>query len=262
MTGDKHTVDAKDERQIGFNAEKAGRLLQAACDFQACADQARAQCREDFRRAEREEDNTLRILMDRQIALLQGVLAVPMNEVSLPVSYQIGLVTSYVRTHFVVTELILNGDLVEAVTLIRKQLESVARLNELDSKPLEQLHGRTPNVGIFFEHGGGQMYGHLSEVAHFSKPRVSELMHILQDGERVRPSLHPAFTQHSFACLDMHHFVAIYFLGWITAKLAEWYPAEDFSEQRELLYFTVTFAHRIGVIRLPENQNEGEGGRA
>jgi hypothetical protein len=43
------------------------------------------------------------------------------------------LVTSYVRTHFIVTDLILNGDLVEAVTLIRKQLESVARLNELES---------------------------------------------------------------------------------------------------------------------------------
>ena len=83
---------------------------------------------------------------------------------------------SYVRTHFIVTDLILNGDLVEAVTLIRKQLESVARLNELDQRPLHKLEGKTPNIRMFFEHGGGEMYGHLSEVAHFSKPRVSELM--------------------------------------------------------------------------------------
>ncbi len=101
--------------------------MQVACDFQGHAMQARERCREDFRRAEREEDNNLRICVDGQIAALEGKLSRPMTKVDAAISYQIGVSASFVRTHFIVTDLILNGDLVEAVTLIRKQLESLAR---------------------------------------------------------------------------------------------------------------------------------------
>jgi hypothetical protein len=34
------------------------------------------------------------------------------------VSYQIGVSASYIRTHFLIGDLILNGDLVEAIVLI------------------------------------------------------------------------------------------------------------------------------------------------
>lgn len=69
------------------------------------------------------------------------------------------------------------------------------------------------------------------------------------------PSLLPVFTEHSFACLDMHHFVAIYFLGWITEKLSEWYPDADYAEERRLLYMTLAYAEKIGVIRFPDRPN-------
>jgi hypothetical protein len=157
----------------------------------------------------------------------------------------------------VVTDLILNGDLIEATTLIRKQLESVARLHELDSKPIARLVGEVPNVGLLFRHGGGSMYGTLSEVAHFSKPRVAELMRIIQNGERTGPNLHPVFTEHSFACLDMHHFIAIHFLAWITEKIVEWYADSDYIENQALLYRTVALARRIDVIRFPESSGKG-----
>jgi hypothetical protein len=232
--------------------QQADQLLRTACNFQGRAIQAREKCREEFRRAEREDDNTLRILVDGQIAALEAILSNPIPNVNPSLSYQIGLVTSYTRTHFLVTDLILNGDLIEAVTLIRKQLESLARLHELDHKPLDRLQGVTPNVGMFFRHGGGAIYGHLSEVAHFSRPRVSELMHVIQDGERTGPSLHPAFTEHSFACLDLHHFVAIYFLVWITEKLKEWYSTIDVQDALTLLMQTIVFAKSIGVIKFPD----------
>jgi hypothetical protein len=232
--------------------DQAELLLEAACNFQGRGIQAREECREMFRRKEREDDNTLRILVDGQIAALETVLSKPIQNVDKALSYQIGLVTSYTRTHFLVTDFILNGDLIEAITLIRKQLESLARLHELDHRPLDKLQGVTPNVGMFFRHGGGEMYGRLSEVAHFSKPRVSELMHVIQDGERIGPSLHPVFSEHSFACLDMHHFVAIYFLVWIVDKLKEWYPATDGRETLAILMQTIVFAKAIGVIRFAE----------
>jgi hypothetical protein len=234
--------------------QQADRLLRTACNFQGMAIQAREKCRDEFRLAEREDDNTLRILVDGQIAALVPTLSNPIPNVNPSLSYQVGLVTSYTRTHFLVTDLILNGDLIEAVTLIRKQLESLARLHELDHKPLDRLQGVTPNVGMFFRHGGGAIYGHLSEVAHFSRPRVSELMHVIQDGERTGPSLYPTFTEYSFACLDMHHFVSIYFLVWITEKLKELYPGIDVRESLTLLKQTIVFAKSIGVIRFPDRE--------
>ncbi len=241
---------------VNFTREQIERLLAAACNFQGQGMAAREKCREDFRDAEREEDNTLRIMVDGLVGSLQDKLSQPIEKVDPGISYQIGLVTSYVRTHFIVTDLILNGDLVEAVTLIRKQLESVARLNELDKRPLDKLEGKTPNIRMFFRHGGGEMYGHLSEVAHFSKSRVSELMHVIQNGDRIGPSLYPVFTEHSFACLDMHHFVSIYFLAWITEKLSEWYPHIDHQEGRTMVGLTIAYAKKIDVIRFPDRQPE------
>jgi hypothetical protein len=172
---------------VNFTREQIEELLAAACNFQGQARAAREKCRDDFRDAEREEDNTLRVVVDGLVASLRDMLSQPIERVDSGISYQIGLVTSYVRTHFIVTDLILNGDLVEAVTLIRKQLESVARLNE-----------------------------------------------------------------HSFSCLDMHHFVAIYFLAWITEKMPEWYPRVDHQEARMMVGLTIAYAKSIDVIRFPD----------
>lgn len=254
MTDD-HAQEPQIPASLEFTRERAEQLLTAACEFQGRAMQARELCRDQFRLKEREEDNNLRILVDGQIASLEPLLSTPITGVNHASSYQIGVVTSYTRTHFLVNDQIMNGDLIEAVTLVRKQLESLARLHELDQKPLNRLEGFTPNVGLFFRHGGGSLYGHLSEVAHFSRPRVSELMHVVEAGERIGPSLHPAFTEHSFACFDMHQFVALYFLFWITQKLEDWYPGIDIKERLALVLYTFSFAKQIGVIQFPDQKD-------
>jgi hypothetical protein len=64
-----------------FTVEQAERLLRATCDFQAVSLVAREKCREDYIRAEREDDNTLRILVDGQIAALNTKLARPIAKV-------------------------------------------------------------------------------------------------------------------------------------------------------------------------------------
>jgi len=64
------------------------------------------------------------------------------------------------------------------------------------------------------------MYGSLSEVAHFSSPRVGELLHVDERGELIGPSLLPVFTERSFACFDMTQFMAIHFIDWTVRQLA------------------------------------------
>ena len=45
--------------------------------------------------------------------------------------YKLLLVVSFMRTHYVVNELIIYSEIIEASTLMRKQLELIARLKEI-----------------------------------------------------------------------------------------------------------------------------------
>jgi hypothetical protein len=80
--------DTSEKQDVHLTSEQAGSLVQAACDFQANAIQARETCREKFRRAESEQDNTLRILVDGQIAALQTQISIPISNVDPALSYK------------------------------------------------------------------------------------------------------------------------------------------------------------------------------
>lgn len=233
--------------------DQADMLLRATCDLQGDSFAAREIAREAFRSQESEEENILRILVDGLIAHLAKSLGEMIAESDDKSSYQIGLSSSFIRTHYLVMDCVLNGDLIEAVVLSRKQLESLARLHEIDAKPLNKLFHKTPNISNVLRGESGRMYGHMSEVAHFSTPRVAELLHIVEDGQMVGPSLHPQYTEQSHACSDMEYFVAIYFAGWFVEKLAEWYPSNDYSADKNLLGEAILVALKCGVLRAPED---------
>jgi hypothetical protein len=231
--------------------DRTEELLAAACRFQGQSLEQRQRVNEKYREKETSEENILRILIDGLIASLAMLMAEKVNNVTPAVSYQIAIAASYVRTHFIVNDFILQGDLVEAMTLVRKQLESLARLRELDSRPFEKLIGKVPNIQNVLKGPAGRVYGQLSEVAHFSKPEVGELLHVLEKGELVGPSLLPAYTDKSHACFDIQAFIAIYFLAWLVEKLPAWYPAYDNTKDRGLIGYIVVVAKDTGVIRLP-----------
>jgi len=65
------------------------------------------------------------------------------NEVTLT-KYQHALLASFVRSTVISVELIVKSELVEAVTILRKQVELLARLYELENKEFESLSGKTP----------------------------------------------------------------------------------------------------------------------
>jgi len=228
--------------------ERIKDLLPAACDFQGDSMKAREVTRAKYREVETEEENTLRISIDGLIAQLANNMTDKIEETDEKVSYQISLVTSYVRSHFIINDMILDGDIVEATTLIRKQLESLTRMNELDSKPLLKLIKKTPNVINCFKRPGKKIYPHLSEVAHFATPRVGELLHVVEDGELVGPSLHPQYVKAAHGCFDLQALVTIYFLFWFIDKQESWYPEIDKTEYMAVLYSTFQMALDSGVI--------------
>ena len=209
--------------------------------------------RDEYRKAESNEENILRIRVDGLIAHLASFLTSKIESTDDKISYQIGLISSFVRTHFLTMDCVLDGDLIEAVVLTRKQLESLARLHEIDSKPLNRLFKKTPNISNVLQGESGRLYRELSEVAHFSTPRVSELLHVVDKGEMVGPSLHPRYNKQSHACSDMEYFVAIYFCGWFVEKLDEWYPDSDLTDERDILGEAIMLALNCGVLRKPND---------
>jgi hypothetical protein len=172
-------------------------------------------------------------------------------------SFQLSIAASYTRTHYLVCDMILDGDLVEASVLIRKQLEAVARLNELDSKPLSKLLKKTPNVSNVLNKSSGKIYGILSEVAHSSSHRIANLLTIFEDGERCGPSTTPVYSEHSRGAWDTMVFIDIYFLFWISKKLETWYPEIELEEHKKLLVTTFLMAKDKEIIQV-EYDSDGD----
>lgn len=225
-------------------------LIKNTCDFQAMSDDAREITREKYRRKETEEENTIRISIDGLIASLIKETKNKIDVVDEKISFKLTLISSYVRTHFIINDFLLDGDLVEASVLMRKQLESVVRLNELDSKSLEKLLGKTPNVGNILKGESGKIYGLLSGIAHSSSHRIGELLSVVEDGEKIGVSNFPTYSEHAHAGWDLNTFISFYFLFHLLECVKNWYPKKDFSEYSTLLFSTFSIAVKNGTINI------------
>ena len=94
-------------------------------------------------------------------------LCARLNDVKVPyeaLQYKLLLAVSFMRTHICVCEHIFNSENVEAATLMRKQLELIARMREVEVKDLENLYEKVPNV--VFGRPMNVLYGILSKIAH------------------------------------------------------------------------------------------------
>ena len=229
--------------------ELVSRMMNALGEFGGQLEEARQRCRAKYWTSESEPRNRLRVHIDGLMAMLANSVRMPIATVTESSSYQITLSASFIRTHFLVCNLIMNGDVVEAVVLIRKQLESLARLNELDSRPLAKLNGRTPNIQNALKGGAGRIYGDLSEISHFATPRVADFLHIIERGEATGPSLLNVYSERAVACMDMCQFIALYFQMWMVEKLKGWYPARNHDDLQQLLTVSIATALEAEVIK-------------
>lgn len=174
-----------------MDKESVEALLKLACDFQGESLKRREVSRETYLQNEEQHESSIRILIDGLMAKLTNVMIEKkIKDAYERKSYQINVLASVVRTHYLINNLIMDGDLVEAQILIRKQLESLTRLDELDSASLQQLPKGTPNVNNRFRNLYKTAYIPLSEVAHFGSPKVSRflLQPTLRSGFQARLS--------------------------------------------------------------------------
>ena len=99
--------------------------------------------------------------------------------------YIVDLVVSFTRTHFVTIDLIVCSELIDGATLLRKQFELLARLNQLQAtETVEHLINRTPNLSSLRTQVK-TLYGDYSQVAHSSAPQSLQLLGREEYGDGV-----------------------------------------------------------------------------
>jgi hypothetical protein len=140
------------------------------------------------------------------------------------------LIVSFCRSHFIIVDLVSQGEVVESATLIRKQIELMARVREL-SKPsnLAMVVGRTPNVRHLSEQLRRQ-YSEYSEIAHSASPTVMRLLGNVERDGKVHTPVYPEF--------DLDSYVALNHVGWLCVELylcthelyPTWFPDQALPE--------------------------------
>lgn len=117
--------------------------------------------------------------------------------------YKLLLIVSFMRTHYVINELIMSSEIIEAATLMRKQLELLARLKEIDVGELEKLDKKVPqmkHVPLLKEY-----YGLWSQVAHNASLNSLDLLGCNMDDEvHKRFYVQPTYTDNTIETLNMN----------------------------------------------------------
>ena len=144
--------------------------------------------------------NDLSFYMDNFVSLVLSKLKLFSSSDS-KVKYRMVLIASFIRTHFVILDLIESSDLIEAATLIRKQIELLARFNELDSKDIEELCGKVPNVKNV---NIGATYGALSEIAHSAKFEPLSLLGVEVSEKSIAFFVYPQFNKHTLSTISIY----------------------------------------------------------
>lgn len=123
------------------------------------------------------------------------------------------LAVSFCRTHFVVVEHVLQVELIEAKTLLRKQIELLARLREIS----KGVHSpQVPNVKHLPDRIR-KLYGDYSGTAHSSNPDHLILLGRITEGGNLYTPLYPVFD--SNACVALQHvcLISLEFCDYLTA---------------------------------------------
>jgi hypothetical protein len=201
--------------------------LKSLSDLGVQIQQAEERHRQEFASQESTAYNTARIMIDGLISSIflktdEAIIGItPEGE------YQLLIGVSFIRTHLFLNNVILDGHIVDSHCLLRKQLEQLARLQELESQTVGELKKKTPNIknaGAVF----GRIYGAQSEVAHFSHPEVGySLLTTLSCSGHSRVTALPSFSLNSVYAMNSRLFHGIQFAAWFIERLTRWYPKRN-----------------------------------
>ncbi|QTN31247.1 hypothetical protein HZ994_02510 [Akkermansiaceae bacterium] len=194
--------------------------IKSLADLGVEVEKAKNRHRREFTANEGDDYNIARIFVDGLIASIFLKTNKPIQGITPEGEYQILIGASFVRTHALLHDLILDGHIIDSHCLLRKQLEQLARLQELETKSVSQLRGKTPNIKNAISGIAGTIYGAQSKIAHFADTEVGYSLletHNFDDHSRV--SALPSYSENSVFCMNSRLFLAVQFAAWFVDKL-------------------------------------------
>ena len=212
-------------------------LNDISIDFHTKLIKAQNEHSEKYKKNEGDSLFSFRFLLDATISKIAYQFTNKIESINEKQSYQLCISLSMIRSHFIISDLLLKGEIIDANVLIRKQLENLARLHEVDNNPLDKLLRKTPNVCNTLHRFGKKMYPDLSEVAHYGTPRVSNLMGYtaVEDG-RSGPFLFPNYSDQSKESFKNYGGIMVLFINWIVDYIKKMYgEGHVFEELYDLL---------------------------
>ena len=178
----------------------------------------------------------VRAIMDKMIEFftmvtekMEGVEFVEEKE-----QYKLLLMVSFMRTHCVINELVLNSEIIEAATLMRKQLELLARIKEIDVGELKKLNKRVPQVNHV--PWMKEFYGLWSNVAHNASVDSLDLLgYNMDDENHKRCYVQPTYTENTIETLNMNIGLFMLFGLEVVEFMERILPIYKSIEEREFL---------------------------
>ncbi|WP_281716502.1 hypothetical protein [Alteromonas sp. CyTr2] len=153
--------------------------------------------------------------------------------------YLADLMASFCRSHFIASDLLLGGELVEGAVIVRKQIELLARLNEITNGiDVDRLIRRTPNIK-HLKSGLNRLYSDYSEISHSASPKAMELLGRKEYEQGTFTPLYPEFQENSY--VSMQHLVmcALEYYVWAVNFFKDNFEAYDNAV--DLLLFEKAF---------------------
>ena len=157
-------------------------------------------------------------------------------------NYKLALIVSFIRTQLIISEHIVNSELIEVTILERKQIELIARLSEIDKKTnkkesIHKLKGKTPNIGNGnVSENLRNMYGMFSEIAHSSKTEPFALQAENLDKDEIGYSVLPEYdSTNTIVALSNHIQLFFDFVIYMFSFQEEFLPSYTNNDDMELI---------------------------
>ncbi|MDM1550522.1 MULTISPECIES: hypothetical protein [Empedobacter] len=191
-----------------------------------------------------------RMLIDGLFLKISRNFYTPTKEINDNISYQISICASFLRTHFLINKLIMDGDIIEATTLIRKQLEASTRFSELEKKEIIKLTKKTPNVNNESKGVTKELYSTLSEIAHTGSLDVANLITIIDENEKIaRANIFPFFSIDSLQSYKFQAYVSFNFLGKYILFTKKIYPENNIDQEMKMFVILHKLINDISLFK-------------
>jgi len=151
--------------------------------------------------------------------------------------YIVKLVASFCRSYFIAADLTLCGELTDAAVIVRKQMELLARLNELAADlDVNSLINKTPQLK-YLKGALQKQYGAYSKVAHSSSLEGMILLGETITDDGIFTPLHPVFQENAYVSLHHLFLTELGFFMWAMEFYRKHFP--NYDSTYDLRYFSL-----------------------